>query len=165
MIGLPKEKIVGHACHNFVCPAALGKCPISDLGHKIDKSERTMLTASGETRTILKTVRPLKIDQKVFFIESFIDISKLKNAEAERENLINDLTDALEKVKVLSGLMPICSKCKKIRDDKGYWNQLETFIEQNSDAFFSHGLCPDCAEALYGDKEWYIKKKKQRKKQ
>ena len=59
------------------------------------------------------------------------------------------LQEALANVRTLSGLIPICACCKKIRDDKGYWNQLEMYIQQNSDAIFSHGLCPDCAHQLY----------------
>lgn len=72
-----------------------------------------------------------------------------KEVEDEREALIEDLRSALDRIKVLSGLVPICSCCKKIRDDGGYWNQLEEFIQEHSDAEFSHGLCPDCAERLY----------------
>ena len=59
------------------------------------------------------------------------------------------LQEALANVRTLSGLIPICAHCKKIRDDKGYWNQLELYIQQNSDALFSHGLCPDCVRQLY----------------
>ncbi len=59
------------------------------------------------------------------------------------------LEDALSEVKALSGLLPICASCKKIRDDRGYWNQIEKYISEHSEATFSHGLCPDCAEKLY----------------
>lgn len=61
------------------------------------------------------------------------------------------LQSALDEVQVLSGLLPICSSCKKIRDDAGYWTKLETYISQHSGAQFSHGLCPDCAMTLYPD--------------
>ena len=54
-----------------------------------------------------------------------------------------ELTDALTNVKTLSGLLPICSSCKKIRDDRGYWNQIETYIKTHSEADFTHGICPD----------------------
>ena len=74
-----------------------------------------------------------------------------KQAEEERENLILELQEALANVKKLSGLIPICSSCKKIRDDKGYWNQLEKYLLEHSDATLSHGLCPDCAKDLYPD--------------
>jgi hypothetical protein len=62
-----------------------------------------------------------------------------------------DLKKQLEEIKRLRGILPICASCKKIRDDKGYWNQLETYIRDHSDADFSHGLCPDCAKKLYPD--------------
>lgn len=65
----------------------------------------------------------------------------------------------LEDTKLLRGLLPICASCKKIRDDKGYWNQIETYIEKHSDAQFSHGLCQDCMEKLYGGQDWYRRKK------
>ena len=77
------------------------------------------------------------------------DITQQKRAEAERERLITDLEDALSKIKTLKGLIPICASCKKIRDDKGYWNKLENYIEIHSNAEFSHGICPDCLERLY----------------
>jgi hypothetical protein len=69
--------------------------------------------------------------------------------EKEREKIISDLQDALRKVKALSGLLPICASCKKIRDDKGYWNQIESYIREHSEADFSHGLCPECLQRLY----------------
>ena len=67
----------------------------------------------------------------------------------EKQKLIGELQEALAKVKTLSGLLPICSSCKKIRDDKGYWNQIETYIRQRSEADFTHGICPKCAKMLY----------------
>ena len=70
---------------------------------------------------------------------------------AELETKTHQLQDALDNVKVLGGLLPICASCKKIRDDEGYWNQLEHYIQMNSDAVFSHGLCPDCIQKLYDD--------------
>ncbi len=79
------------------------------------------------------------------------DITHQKQAEVEREKLIKDLQDALAEVKNLSGLLPICASCKKIRDDKGYWNQIEAYIQERSEAVFSHGICPECAIKLYPD--------------
>jgi HAMP domain-containing protein len=69
-----------------------------------------------------------------------------KKNEAERERVIAELQEALLKIKTLTGLLPICASCKKIRDDKGYWNQIETYIREHSDVEFSHGICPDCYE-------------------
>ena len=77
------------------------------------------------------------------------EISERKRAEEEREKLISELEVALYKVKTLSGMLPICASCKKIRDDKGYWNQIEAYIGDHSEAQFSHGICPDCAKKLY----------------
>ena len=82
-------------------------------------------------------------------------ISGRKQAAAERERLIKDLQQALQDVKTLSGLLPICSSCRKIRDDRGSWNTLEQYVCEHSGAEFSHGLCPDCARRLYPD---YFKK-------
>lgn len=79
------------------------------------------------------------------------DITEKKKAEQEREKLITELQNALRELKVLNGLLPICASCKKIRDDKGYWNQIEAYIQAHSNAEFSHSLCPECAKALYPD--------------
>ncbi|NPE28566.1 PAS domain-containing protein [Methanococcoides sp. SA1] len=83
MIGVPKEEIIGHVCHKFVCPAEQGKCPITDLCQTVDKSERILLKQSGEELPILKTVSHVDIKGKKHIIESFLDISAQKKAEAE----------------------------------------------------------------------------------
>ena len=88
------------------------------------------------------------------------DVTDRKLAEEEREKLILELQEALDNIKTLKGLLPICAECKKIRDDKGYWSQIEGYIESHSDALFSHGLCPKCEKKLYGDQDWYKKRKK-----
>jgi PAS domain S-box-containing protein len=77
------------------------------------------------------------------------DISQRKQTEEEREKLIIELKEALAQVKTLSGLLPICASCKKIRDDKGYWNHIEKYIKEHSEAEFSHGICPECIKKLY----------------
>lgn len=93
------------------------------------------------------------------------DITDRKEAELEREKLIHELHKALKDVKTLGGLIPICSNCKKIRDDKGYWNLLESYFEQHSTALFSHSLCPGCMDSLYGSDDWYIDMKGNKKKE
>lgn len=77
----------------------------------------------------------------------------------EQRRLIEELQAALQEVKTLKGFIPICSSCKKIRDDQGYWNKIESYIQERSDAKFSHGICPECSDKLYGDQGWYIKMK------
>ncbi|MEW6237067.1 MAG: hypothetical protein AB1656_16910 [Candidatus Omnitrophota bacterium] len=71
-----------------------------------------------------------------------------KRIREEREKLILELRGALTQVRTLSGLLPICASCKKIRDEKGYWNQLENYIQDHSDAIITHGICPECAEKM-----------------
>ncbi|MEJ2040989.1 MAG: hypothetical protein P8X55_18990 [Desulfosarcinaceae bacterium] len=79
------------------------------------------------------------------------EMENRERAEIEKDNLIVELKDALQKVKMLSGLLPICASCKKVRDDNGYWNQIEAFIQTHSEAEFSHSICPDCIKKLYPD--------------
>jgi PAS domain S-box-containing protein len=79
------------------------------------------------------------------------EITERKQAEVERERLIGELREALANIKTLRGLVPICASCKKIRDDQGYWNLLETYISAHSEAEFSHGMCPECVGKLYPD--------------
>jgi PAS domain S-box-containing protein len=82
-----------------------------------------------------------------------VDISDRQRVEQEREQLIKELQQSLATVKTLSGLLPICSKCKKIRDDQGYWNQIEVYIREHSNVSFTHGLCPDCLHRFYPNNE------------
>lgn len=79
----------------------------------------------------------------------------IKFKDAEQKRLIKELKQALASIKTLSGLIPICASCKKIRDDQGNWNQLEAYICDHSSAEFSHGICPDCAIKMYPN---YLKK-------
>lgn len=79
----------------------------------------------------------------------FTDITDYKRIEQQREELIANLKDALMEVKTLRGFLPICASCKKIRDDAGYWQQIEGYIEDHSEAQFSHSICPDCRKKLY----------------
>ena len=76
-------------------------------------------------------------------------VAERKRAEANLEKLVLELQGALSRIKSLKGLLPICSACKKIRDDKGYWNNIESYIRHHSEADFTHGLCPSCAQKLY----------------
>ncbi len=83
------------------------------------------------------------------------DITERKKLEVQLENKISELQDALDNIKTLSGLIPICANCKKIRDDKGYWNLIESYIQKHSKAQFSHSMCPDCMDETYGHEDWY----------
>ena len=76
---------------------------------------------------------------------------KISQTDKEKSNAILRLNKALKEVKTLSGFLPICASCKKIRDDKGYWTQIEAYISEHSEAEFSHGICPECSKELYPD--------------
>ncbi|MEI6667957.1 MAG: PAS domain-containing protein [Acidobacteriota bacterium] len=77
------------------------------------------------------------------------DVPERRRADAERERLVQELEDALASLKILRGFIPICASCKKIRNDSGYWQQLEVYMRDHSEAQFSHGVCPDCVRHLY----------------
>ena len=76
---------------------------------------------------------------------------KIRQTDKEKSEAIARLNTALEKIKTLSGFLPICAHCKNIRDDKGYWNQIEAYISEHSEAEISHGICPECSKKLYPD--------------
>ncbi len=81
----------------------------------------------------------------------------LTTTERTQRELVGELQNALSRIKTLSGMLPICSSCKKIRDDQGYWNQIEAYVSDHSEAEFSHSICPECVKKLYPqfyDKIW-----------
>ncbi|MCK4911381.1 MAG: response regulator [Thermodesulfovibrionales bacterium] len=79
------------------------------------------------------------------------DITRRKRAEHQREEVISELQEALVKIRTLHGMLPICAWCKKIRDDKGYWKQVEFYVEEHSDAEFTHSMCPECKSTMEGE--------------
>jgi PAS domain S-box-containing protein len=90
------------------------------------------------------------VDGKVAgFIGVARDITRRINLEEGQKKLIAELQDALASIRTLRGMLPICSSCKKIRDDKGYWNQIEAYVSDHSEAEFSHSICPECIKKLY----------------
>lgn len=90
--------------------------------------------------------KPVQLDEVSARIRTHLAIARLRS-QLQKKNA--ELEKALSSVKLLSGLLPICASCKKIRDDNGYWNQIEAYIRDHSEAQFSHGICPDCAGKLY----------------
>ncbi|MFH1057904.1 MAG: DUF3365 domain-containing protein [Pseudomonadota bacterium] len=105
------------------------------------------LKASHEGLEQKVAQRTAVLEQTTRVLEA--EVGQRKLAEREKEKLIVDLQRALAEVKQLSGLLPICAQCKKIRTDSGYWQQIETYITDHSGAQFSHGICPECAAELY----------------
>lgn len=92
--------------------------------------------------------KPFKEEEVLARIHTHIHLFRVQK-ELVQKNI--ELQEALDTVKTLKGLLPICSNCKKIRDDDGYWNQIESYIGEHSEAEFSHSICPDCAQELYPD--------------
>lgn len=113
--------------------------------------EEKWITFKGNEITVHETAWTINDrNGNIMYIDGIVeDVTLRKKAEEEREKLIADLQKALVEIKTLSGLLPICSSCKKIRDDSGYWYQIEEYIGSHSGTQFSHGICPDCAEKLY----------------
>ena len=105
--------------------------------------------ASGELKEVEVFSGPITVDKEEVLYSIVHDVSERRKHEKEREVLIGKLEQALTEIKTLRGILPICSSCKKIRDDKGYWNILETYIRHHSEAEFTHGICPECTQHLY----------------
>lgn len=96
LIGLDKDDVTGHICHKFVCPAEEGKCPVTDLGQLVERSERKLLTKDGEEIPILKTVTPITLNDKDMLLESFVSISELKKAQKALQQAHDHLEDKVE---------------------------------------------------------------------
>ncbi len=142
----------------------------------LDKGARIILTTAYSDAKILFASIELGVDSYLLkpvdmtalfrAIDKCVQIvvleRKVRQQDREKDELIVKLRDALENVKKLSGLLPICSSCKKIRDDRGYWNQIETYISEHSEALFTHGLCDECTKKMYPE---YYDRIKERKKE
>jgi hypothetical protein len=105
----------------------------------------------GFVSTLRRSLRVQKEELKKVNEEIAIEINERKQAQIEKDHLIAELKESLEKVRTLEGIIPICMHCKEIRDDKGSWNQLEKYISEHSDAEFSHSLCEKCLEKYYSE--------------
>lgn len=161
-LGYPRDELMGMSYRDFMPPDTAQE--IFELFNKIYRTGKTVRKYGYEV---------IRKDKKRGYHELFAclisdpngepfgfrgiahEVTERKLAEEERERLLKDLQSALAEVKRLSGLLPICAHCKKIRDDKGYWNAIEDYIRNHSDAEFSHSICPDCAKKLYPDYDLY----------
>lgn len=153
LFGAPKKKLTGFSYRSIrdeLMRAAIERA----LAGQQSRFEGEYLTVTGNVLTHMNAnfSPAINPDGSVAgVIGIFEDISERRLVEKDRERLIRELRDALSKVKRLSGFLPICASCKKIRDDKGYWNQIELYIRDHSEIDFSHGICPECAQKLYPD--------------
>ena len=141
--------------------------PINEKGLKWNKKaidtgapqkpyELELIGIKGKTILVEVNEKPVLRDEKtVGIVGSLTDITQRKKAEDDLRRERDKLIKALAEIKTLKGIIPICSVCKQIRDDQGYWNQIEKYISEHSDADFTHGICPDCAKKYYADLDLY----------
>lgn len=151
-LGEEPEALLGRYCYEVMHGQSR---PWHNCPHLASIEQRKTVTFEIDDKNIgiplLVTCSPLQHDDGSLLGTVHIarDISELKKSINLREQLIKKLQDSLAKVKLLSGFIPICASCKKIRDDKGFWKQVEEYIRDHSEAEFSHSICPDCAKKLY----------------
>ena len=126
-----------------------------------------VMTSYGNEQVAVEAIKSGALDYVVKSPEAFAEmphtvaralrewtlLTERREAVAAQKQLITELEEALSKVKTLSGLLPICSGCNKIRDDHGYWSQVEGYIQEHTDAKFTHGLCPDCIRKYFPEME------------
>lgn len=165
--GLSLEELMESHCYEAThrrerpCEASGYPCPVIELIKTGVPSvkEHMHYAANGDKMFVEVSAYPVRDEsgEIVSFIHISKDITERKRKEEERERLMLELQQSIAKVKTLSGLLPICASCKKIKDDQGYWSQIEAYIRDHSEAEFTHGVCPECAKKLYPeyyDKVW-----------
>ena len=151
-LGFSRDEVIGRTSTdlNIIADPLLRRTLGDEIAEKgrIRDREIKMRSKNGDIHYELISVEPLFVQDNAYVLTTMSDITGLKMAEKEKEKLIGELREALAQVKTLSGLIPICAACKKIRNDEGYWQQIETYVRDHSDAKFTHGYCPECAEKL-----------------
>lgn len=120
-----------------------------ETGRPAPPMDIEFMRVDGSRITVETTAVFLQFEGKDAHLVFIRDNTERKRVEQDRERLILELKNALANVKKLTGLLPICASCKKVRDDKGYWEQIELYISSHSEAEFSHSICPTCAKKLY----------------
>lgn len=164
--GYPREDILNMNPLDFI--SAEDKSNVQKIINEVFENghgsvEAGLYNISGQKTPYFFTGFKFQQDNVDFLIGVGLDISERVQTEQEKEELIKKLQETLSEVKQLSGLLPICASCKKIRDDQGYWNQIESYIHKHSEAKFSHGMCPECSDRIYGDQDWYNNMKQKKK--
>lgn len=141
MFGYPIDEVIGMEVARLAPPAER-----EHVRKQILSGSEKPYASMGKTRDGIEF--PVEVHGRMFeYRGKKVRVTAIRDLTEQRE--------AEEKIRVLSGLLPICSSCKKIRDDRGYWNRIESYIEQHSDAKFSHSICDNCAQKLYGHEVWY----------
>ncbi len=138
------------ACRKIKAYSPVNEVPIIMVTAKTETTYLQEAFAAGAMDYISKPVNPIELNARVasaLTLKQEMDRRKARERELEQRNV--ELQTALSEVKVLRGLIPICAGCKKIRNDHGYWQQIEEYVQEHSEAAFSHGLCLPCAKRLY----------------
>jgi PAS domain S-box-containing protein len=155
MFGYSAGEIIGRNISTIVPPdnrhelrEALEKIK---RGEHVQRLETNRMHKDGRIIEVALTISPIKDEQGKVVAASSIsrDITERRRLEREHLKLIEQLQGALSEVKQLSGLLPICANCKRIRDEQGDWQQVEVYVHAHSQADFTHGICPDCTKTLY----------------
>ena len=139
------------------CPAA-----ISLKSGKLEKGELKITRKDGSNATVEHFAFPMKNDdgEIIAIVEYVRDITEKKRFEEEQKKLISDLNTALSEIKTLQGILPLCTYCKKIRNDEGYWEKVDIYIHKHTNAGISHGICPDCLKEHFPEHYEEIKNDK-----
>lgn len=148
MFGYQLTEVIGNSPGDLFAPDAR-----EDVQDKIHSG----FEGSYQSSCLRKdgTIFPVEIHERIFiYHQQQVKITGIRD--------ISEKVEAEKQIKELQEIVPICAKCKKIRDDKGYWNIVELYFQQHSEMSFSHGICPECVEDLYGSQDWYIRKKKEK---
>ncbi len=162
LLGWTEAELRGKNAHDVVhnhrldgTAVSFAECPIHSVtmkGERYISRDEVFIRKDGTIFPVSVHSSPLvESGRIVASVTAFRDITERKQIEKEREQLIAELQKALAEIKTLHGILPICSSCKKIRDDKGAWHQMEAYIHDHTSAEFSHGLCNECAKKLYAD--------------
>jgi len=155
MVGYARDELTRRGVYDMHPKDAmdhiLGEFEAHAKGEKFRSADVPFLRKDGSILLVEASSTFMEVDGASCIVGFFRDITDRKKMERERERIIAQLQQALADVKRLSGLLPICASCKKIRNDKGYWQSIETYISEHSEAQFSHGICLECAKKLYPD--------------
>jgi PAS domain S-box-containing protein len=153
MMGYSEQEIIGRNMEDVTHPEDKEKSlelvkQLLNGEIPLFQMEKRCIKKNGEiVWTNLTTTALRNEDGEVLYAICMIeDISNRKVAEQERERLIQELQEAMANIKTLKGLLPTCAWCRKVRDDDGYWKKVETYVQEHSDASFTHGICPECLE-------------------
>lgn len=155
LFGLTPQEFMGKRPLQAIaaCGAFSGKLESIIRGGAVKNSEVVCRPRESELKTlsISATIMRNRAGEPLATVCVVSDVTERRRAEEEREKLIVQLREAIANVRRLSGMLPICSSCKKIRDDRGYWSQIESYIREHSEAEFTHSLCPACAQKEYDE--------------